>query len=316
MTDADELEQIEKAVNALRAGEVIGFPTETVYGLGADATNSEAIAKIYEIKGRPTDHPLIVHIKSKDDLVFWVREVPEAAMLLAEAFWPGALTIILQRNGKVADEVVGAMTTIALRVPDHELTLKMLESFDGGVAGPSANKFGGVSPTSADHVSGDLGDDVSFVLDGGKCTVGVESTIIDLVNEPTILRHGGVSKEAIESILSTQVIDGTEGESRAPGMMRSHYAPRAKVILTTEDEILNPDFVFEPNSGLVGPVSVEGVTSWTMPNNASGYARSIYAVLREADSRGLETIYIVPPTEGEILEAVLDRLAKASAPRS
>ncbi len=308
-------ESIDRAVEYLKAGELVAFPTETVYGLGADATSPEAVAKIFELKGRPSDHPLIVHVASAAAARLWVREFGEHAEKLAKAFWPGPLTMVLAKNGRVASEAVGGKTTIAIRVPNHPLALQLLESFGGGIAGPSANMFGKVSPTSAAHVAADLGDSLGYVLDGGKCKVGVESTIIDLTGAPTLLRPGGVSVEAMNKVLGLEVVDGTAGESRAPGMMKSHYAPNAKIRIVALEELQAEDFEMPDNAGVVAPVVVEGAVSWTMPQDAEGYARGLYAVLREADYKKLDTLFIVPPSEGDIIEAVLDRLTKAAAPR-
>ena len=308
-------DQVDEAVAALREGKLVAFPTETVYGLGGDAKNSEAIKRIFEVKGRPVNHPLIVHVSSADDMRLWVRSVPEQAALLAEAFCPGPLTMILQRNGRVAEEAVGNRPTIGLRVPNHPLALRLLETFSEGLAAPSANKFGEVSPTSASHVVDDLGEELDYILDGGKCEVGVESTIIDLVGAPKILRPGGISKQAIEAVLGCPVEDDIDGASRAPGMLKSHYAPKASITLVTIEELLDPDFELEPDVGVIAPVSIDSPLSWRMPNDAQGYSRSLYAVLREADYRKVKKLLIAPPTEGDLVETVLDRLAKASAPR-
>jgi len=315
MVEIDQ-EQITRAVELLTSGEVVAFPTETVYGLGADATNPEALNKVFSIKGRPTNHPLIVHIPSAEYLRLWVREVPESAEKLAEKFWPGALTIILARNGRVADEAVGSKPTIALRVPDHPLALALLEKFDGGLAGPSANRFGSVSPTSAQHVLDDLGNEIKLILDGGKCKVGVESTIIDLTGHPEILRPGGIDKSAIEDVLGEKVLDGSSGESRAPGMMNSHYAPKANIILVSAEELQNNPELNDVGVGVISPFAMKANVIWTMPEKADEYARSLYAVLREADLRGIQKLFVVPPEDGSLLEAVLDRLAKASAPKN
>ncbi len=315
MTKTFSSEQIDEAAEALRNGQLVAFPTETVYGLGADATNPEAVANIFEAKGRPVGHPLIVHIANAEQLRLWVREVPESAEKLAEAFWPGPLTMVLSRNGRVAAEAVGSKPTIAIRVPDHPVALELLASFDGGVAAPSANKFGGVSPTTAAHVVDDLDDIVDVVIDGGKCGVGVESTIVDLTGDmPVVLRPGGVSAAAIESALGVSLADDV-GEARAPGMLSSHYAPNASIELKTLEEVTAEDFTVEPGTGVIASVSVDVSPSWTLPVDATAYAKNLYAVLREADARGVKKLLIVPPSEGELLEAVLDRLAKAAAPR-
>ncbi len=306
-------QELDVAVQALTDGEVVGIPTETVYGLGADATNPDAINKIFEAKNRPADHPLIVHIASAEKAPLWVRDFSPAAVALAEAFWPGPLTMILAKNGRVCDEAVGGKTTIALRVPSHPIALKLCEEFDGGIAAPSANKFGKVSPTTATHVADDLGDDIGFILDGGKCDVGVESTIIDLTSVPTILRPGGVSAAEISKVLGVEVEDGTSGESRAPGMMKSHYSPEAKIKILTLEELTAEDFEIPETSGVIAPVNVDHPLSWTMPTDAAGYASSIYSIFREADYRKVPELLVVPPSEGDMLDAVLDRLDKAAS---
>ena len=206
----------------------MAVPTETVYGLGADAANADAVRRVFAVKGRPLDHPLIVHVASASALARWAVDVPPAAEALAAACWPGPLTVVLHRRPDVDPTVAGGRDTIALRVPAHPLTLAVLDAFDGGIAAPSANRFGHVSPTTAQHVRDDLGDDVDLVLDGGPCTVGVESTIVDLtVEPPSVLRPGGIPLAALEAIVDGPVRGEDTGPRRAPGMLASHYAPHA-----------------------------------------------------------------------------------------
>ena len=224
----------------LRAGGLVAFPTETVYGLGADASNPEAVRAVYRVKGRPADHPLIVHVASAGAVPRWAASVPPAAAALAEACWPGPLTLLLARRPDVDATVAGGRDTIGLRVPAHPLALALLEAFDGGIAAPSANHFGRVSPTTAAHVRADLGNEVDLILDGGPCTIGVESTIVDVtVDPPALLRPGGVPLEALEAIVGGPVLTEDGGVSRAPGMLASHYAPLARVEVV-EDAVGGP----------------------------------------------------------------------------
>ncbi len=229
---------ITRAVQVLRSGGLLAFPTETVYGLGADATNVHAVHRIFEVKGRPPTHPLIVHIGACDELARWAAEVPEAAKVLAERFWPGPLTLVLPRSNRVPLAVTGGLDTVALRVPDHPLALALLQAFGGAVAAPSANRFGSVSPTTARHVREDLGPEVDFVLDGGPCVVGVESTIVDLsTDRPVLLRPGGISREEVERALGYELPRHTGTAVRAPGQHPSHYAPRAEVVLVSTRDL-------------------------------------------------------------------------------
>ncbi|MEP7216361.1 MAG: L-threonylcarbamoyladenylate synthase, partial [Anaerolineaceae bacterium] len=227
--------EIARAVAVLRAGGLIGLPTETVYGLAADAANELAVRRVFAVKGRPASHPVIVHVTGVEALADWAREVPEAALRLAGAFWPGPLTLVLPRTARAGDVVTGGQDTVALRVPSHPLALDVLRAFGGGLAAPSANRFGHVSPTTAQHVRDDLGVEVDFVLDGGPCAIGVESTIVDLATDPAapvILRTGAVTREDVARVLGGAVRvrdDVATGGVRAPGMLAAHYAPRAGV---------------------------------------------------------------------------------------
>ena len=296
------------AAEILANGGTVAFGTETVYGLGADASSAEASAKIFKAKGRPDGHPLIVHLASADAFDDWAApSVDDRARVLAAAFWPGPLTLVVPHNGRVAAEVVGGRTTVGLRVPDHELALKLLAAFGGGVAAPSANRFGHVSPTTAQHVLDDLDGRIDAVLDGGPCQVGVESTIIEFNGgPPTLLRAGGLAVADIEKALGEPVVDGTAGKSRAAGMMASHYSPRAQVIVTDHPK---------PSSGdaVIAPFPVDHQPSVELSPDADSYARAIYSSLRQMDNPGVDRILVVPPRSGRLLAAVLDRLAKASA---
>lgn len=230
---------IEKAAGVLRAGGLVAFPTETVYGLGANAEDSAAVGRIFQVKGRPPSHPLIVHIGGAELLDDWVQDVPATARLLAEHFWPGPLTLVLRRGRRVPLEATGGLQTVAVRVPDHPVALGLLSIFGGGVTAPSANRFGSVSPTTADHVRAEFGDAVDFLLDGGPCQVGVESTIVDATGDaPSILRPGGVTREDLEAVLGCPLAIPSTSPVRVPGQHPSHYAPRARVVLVEPEKVV------------------------------------------------------------------------------
>jgi L-threonylcarbamoyladenylate synthase len=295
---------VEHAACVLRDGGLVAFPTETVYGLGADAEHEEAVGRIFRVKGRPTGHPLIVHVGGA--LEGWAAEVPDAARRLAGRFWPGPLTIVLRRGPRVPLAVTGGQETVGLRVPSHPLARALLDAFGGGVAAPSANRFGKVSPTTADHVREDLGGDVDFVLDGGPCGVGVESTIVDLSNgAPALLRPGGVPLEALEEALGTRF--GKPGDVRAPGRLETHYAPRAEVVLAGGEEL----------DARAGELRAAGrrVLILRLPESPEEAARALYASLREADASGVESVITALPAESGLGRAVADRLRKAAGPR-
>lgn len=314
-------DDLARAADALAEGRLVAFATETVYGLGADASNPEAVAGIFAAKGRPSGHPLIVHMASPTDLDRFGTNVSPDAKRLAEAFWPGPLTIIVGRSNAVAPAVTGGRDTVGLRVPDHPVALGLLERFGGGVAAPSANRFGSVSPTTAKHVLDDLGDVIDVVVDGGPSTVGVESTIVDMTGtDPTLLRPGGISAVEIEAVLGRPVTDGRSGPSRAPGMLVSHYAPRALVVLVDQlstDAELGADDTADQGElvGVIAPVAVRQQPSWVLPADAAGYAARLYATFREADRAGVTRLIVMPPVDGPLQDAVLDRLRKAAAPR-
>jgi len=316
--------EIEQAAQALMAGRLVAFPTETVYGLGADAGRADAVAKIYAAKSRPVDHPLIVHVGLRSELDRLGRDVSADAAKLADAFWPGPLTIIVGRGSAIDPATVGGRPTVGLRMPDHPMALALLRRFaeigSGAVAAPSANRFGGVSPTTVQHVIDDLGDVVDVILDGGPCRVGVESTIVDATGpEPELLRPGGISTVELEAVLGRPVIDRRHGPARAPGMLASHYAPQAQVRLVSATEADNLDL--GPSDGLIlvgdRPEGRSGGGNrWWLPTEAAGYAAQLYATLRAADINGVRRLFVVAPTDGRLLDAVLDRLTKAAAPRT
>ncbi len=299
MTDVDA------AVAALRAGKLVAFPTETVYGLGADASNDKAIARVFSVKGRPTDHPLIVHLATIEQLAEWSDPLPASALKLAEAFSPGPITFLVPKAAHVSLAVTGGRHTVGLRIPAHPLTQALLGAFGGGVAGPSANRFGRVSPTTAADVLLDLGNDVDVVLDGGPCEVGIESTIVDCTTSPvTVLRRGAITVEMIEVVL--EVPGDPAGPSRAPGMMASHYAPKCAVML-----------VDDWNEAEALRVTLPGHSAILDPGpDLAAYAHGLYGWLRDADRRNLDTLIVVRPPDRGLGAAINERLAKAAAPRA
>lgn len=329
MADAttDRRDDVARAVETLRTGGLIAFPTETVYGLGADASNDEAVRRVFSVKGRPADHPLIVHLAAADQLESWVASVTPVARVLTDAFWPGPLTILLERSPGVSSVVTGGRSTIALRVPDHPLALAVLDAFGGGIAAPSANRFGKVSPTTAAHVIADLGDEVDYVLDGGDCRVGVESTIVDLTaSVPVVLRAGGVTLDRLSEVIGAPIelqrsAEPSRSGARAPGMLEAHYAPSAMVILASERTVI--DVLLDELSRAQGPVgllsgsSVSGVPESVVELEPAGttheYASVLYSRLRQADRLGLSVLVCIPPPEVDVGVAVNDRLRRAAA---
>ena len=297
------------------------LPTETVYGLGANARDPLAVRRVFATKGRPVDHPLIVHLSSGDQLDEWAVDIPDEARVLAAACWPGPLTIVLRRHPSVLDEVTGGRDTVALRVPSHPTALAVLGLFGGGIAAPSANRFGRVSPTTADHVRSDLGqylvDGLDVVLDGGPANVGVESTIVELVGlVPQLLRPGGLPVERIEEALGRSVQRVPTGPARAPGMLASHYAPAAAVRVVSAQGVDEAVIAPEP-VGFLGPRRTAlpaGVLRLDAPDPYTGDALApvLYGALRLADEHGLATLVIVAPDGDGLGPAVRDRLARAA----
>ena len=295
------MSDVDRALSVLRAGGLVAIPTETVYGLAADASNAGAVRRIFAVKGRPAEHPLITHIGAAAQLREWASAIPPAAAVLADACWPGPLTLLVPRAASVLDVVTGGRSTVGVRVPAHPLTLELLARFGGGLAAPSANRFGRVSPTTADHVRADLGDDVDFVLDGGPCPVGVESTIVDCtVDPPQVLRPGGISSEEIEALLE-MTLGAADGPSRAPGMLESHYAPRCRIVLA--------DSRAEAETIAGGLPGAEILDDDDLPH----YAHTLFTRLRDADDRGIASIVAVLPPPRGLGHAIRDRLIKASA---
>lgn len=313
---------LEQAVTALRAGGLIALPTETVYGLGADASNELAVRRIFAAKGRPATHPLIVHVAGLAEARSWSNDLTPLGETLAAAFWPGPLTLIVRRSARASDAVTGGQDTVGLRVPAHPLALELLRAFSGGIAAPSANRFGHVSPTTAEHVREELGDALDVILDGGPCSVGVESTIVDVTRgAPRLLRPGGVSLEALERVLGQPVLRAEQASDiRAPGMLASHYAPRAGVVLVAADALEQSVRQARTAGGRIAvlaaaPVhTIEGTVRFTVPADGEGFARVLYATLREADTHA-DLIFVVPPSESGLGVAVADRLRRAAAPR-
>ena len=305
-----------RAAQGLKSGSLIAFPTETVYGLGADATNQQAVARIYEVKGRPADHPLIVHVGDMQDIAQWSDEIPDYAIALARTFWPGPMTLILKRSSLAQDFITGGQETVGLRVPNHVVALALLNEFKKfggkGIAAPSANRFGHVSPTTAqavnDELSQYLGQD-DLILDGGPSQVGVESTIIDCTTQsPKILRPGAITEEMIEQVTNLDLsYDATE--IRVSGSLENHYSPSAQVIL---------DITPEKGDGFIASIEIptpDGVTRLASPINNEDFARVLYAALRSADEQSLSRVVVKQPSGDDISVAIRDRLLRASRGR-
>lgn len=304
---------VDAAANLL-AGGLVAFPTETVYGLGADACNSDAVERIYSVKGRPADHPLIVHVASMEGLGDWAEEVPGYAISLARDFWPGPMTLVVKRSGLAEDFVTGGQDTVGIRVPNHPIALGLLEAFakagGKGIAAPSANRFGNVSPTTAQAVVGELGDFLAEgdqILDGGACNVGVESTIIDCTSDaPRILRPGAITDEMISHSTGLVVLDARGVDIRVSGSLESHYAPKAVVLL---------DQTPRPGQGFIALREIhdiDGVIRLASPKSAEEFARELYSALRYADQLGLHEVVVHQPNEAGIGLAIRDRLKRAA----
>jgi L-threonylcarbamoyladenylate synthase len=321
---------IAAAVEILRRGGLIGLPTETVYGLGADASNPGAVAKIFAAKRRPSSHPLIVHLADSSQLGLWANQLSPVALQLAASFWPGPLTLIVQRSERVSSTVTGGATTVGLRVPAHPMAQQLLRAFGGGIAAPSANRFGAVSPTTAQHVASELGSDVDYIVDGGSCSVGIESTIVDVsdANKPaTLLRPGGVTRSELEAVIGP-IDNPTALSPVVSGSLVSHYAPRATVVVASQHEIAavlaalissHPTqriAVMAPSTWLTTLPIHNRVHVAALANDNVGYARDLYATMRDLDDTGVELIVAaLPPADG-VGEAVVDRLLRAAGPRS
>ncbi len=313
---------IGRAAELLRAGKLVALPTETVYGLGADAANEAAVAEIFRAKGRPADHPLIVHLADAEQLVHWAARVPKEAIALARAFWPGPLTLILPKADDVPSLVTGGQPTVGLRVPSHPVALALLKAFGGGIAAPSANRFGRISPTTAAHVEAELGAAVAMVLDGGDCQVGIESTILDLSGAtPVILRPGAIGADAIARVIGRRPLNRDElaagaDTPRVSGALPAHYAPSTAMRLLDHAALLREAAARAGRR--VAVLSREPMTEgfdgiWKRaPHSAEAYARALYADLRALDAAGCDLILVESPPPDEAWRAIHDRLTRAA----
>lgn len=325
-------QEIAQAVTALRAGQLVAFPTETVYGLGANASDAAAVRRLFTAKGRPADHPVIVHLLGAAALDQWAAQVPATARQLAEHFWPGPLTLILPRAAHVLDLVTGSQCSVGLRVPDHPVALALLRAFaasapsgtPSGLVAPSANRFGRISPTRAEHVRAELGSTVAMVLDGGPARVGIESTIIDLSSDqPTLLRPGQISSAAIAEVLGAPLAlpdtTGATSTTRAPGSLASHYAPTTPLVLIEPERLLDEVARLSAAGERIvvlarraAPTGLAGMPWRLAPADASSYARMLYATLRELDAQGATRIVVERVPDDVSWMAVRDRLRRAA----
>ena len=307
-------EEVRRAAQILGRGGLVAFPTETVYGLGADASSAAAVARLYRVKGRPSDHPVIVHFASSDAAFGWARDVPDQAKHLAKRFWPGPLTLILKRSDKANDFITGGEDSVGIRVPSHPVAHELLTIFGNGIAAPSANRFGRVSPTTAAHVREDLGTDVDLVLEGGPSEVGIESTILDLsAGAPILLRPGRVSRAELEAVLKAKVEEKNSSSPRHSGGLERHYAPRTPARLIPSYD-LDKEIARLKDKVAVLAFSRpdERVDYWLrMPRDPQAYARKLYGALRELDGAGCEEILVEAPPAAPEWAAVRDRLRRA-----
>jgi L-threonylcarbamoyladenylate synthase len=312
--------EIARAAAILRAGGLVAFPTETVYGLGADASSPTALRRMFAAKGRPADHPVIVHLAIGEDLTRWSRDIPAAAQRLADHFWPGPLTLVLKRTGSVLNEVTGGQDTVGLRMPVHPIAQSLLRAFGGGIAAPSANRFGRVSPTTAQHVRDELGGAVDLILDGGACEVGIESTIVDVSSgSPILVRPGRISATAIERVTGQPVSSATSASPRAPGTLAAHYAPKIPLRLATP---MSLERIVQEHAAM-GPVAVlarrdrppnSAAATWQVAAGEPGaYAHDLYALLRFFERSGCALIVVEAPPRDAAWDAVRDRLTRAAA---
>ena len=309
------LDVLRQAAENLKTGGLVAFPTETVYGIGADAENFEAIKRMYAVKNRPADHPVIVHIADLDAVDYWAKEIPDYAIALMRDYWPGPMTLLLQRTEKAKDFVTGNQEIVGLRMPAHTLALNLLAEFKKigghGVAAPSANRYGAVSPTNAEAVSAELKDYLEsrdLILDGGPSLVGVESTIIDCTEEnPSILRPGAVTAEMVEESTGIVVMEPDHAKIRVSGSHKQHYAPKAKVVIGN---------AAKSGEGLIAMSDIatpNGAIRLATPQSVEEYARMLYGALREGDKQGLKTIHIEAPTGSGLAVAIRDRINRAAS---
>lgn len=319
------MSEIKVAAETLRHGGVVAFPTETVYGLGADACNDDAVRRVFSIKGRPADHPLIVHIGAADQVEQWASTISETARSLMAHFWPGPLTLVLPARNDVSRVITGGQDSVALRVPNHPVALELLQAFNGGLVAPSANRFGAVSPTTAKHVRSSLGDQVDLVLDGGPCHFGLESTIVSLLDErPRVLRPGALSLAALHVVLGRDGIEYSERPAtlpRVPGALAQHYAPSTaleiiagNMLATTAGELLAQGLRVAVLRHHAGPLDLPLTAQlYFLPPDPVGYAHGLYACLRELDELTYDHILVEAPPQEEAWWAVNDRLSRASS---
>lgn len=314
-------ESIQQAANCLKNSGLVAFPTETVYGLGADASHPDAVKRIFTTKNRPENHPLIVHLSGFEQFNLWAQDIPDSAFKLAAHFFPAPLALILKKRPDVNSVVTGGQNTIALRVPNHPVALELLRAFDGGIAAPSANRFCRISPTQAQHVVEELGDSVDMILDGGACQIGVESTIIDLSGDkPMLLRFGQITRSELEMVLKTDVFipnSLTQIAVRTAGMMATHYAPITPAVRC--DSHLLPCLLSENENKKIGVLtcgsqisSTANCTTISLPVDSVSYAQNLYAKLRELDALKLDLILVEKPPQHEAWQAINDRLGKAT----
>lgn len=320
------VDAIRQAAQILESGGLVAFPTETVYGLGADAENPEAVAQIFALKGRPADHPLIVHLPPEADIAYWAAVLPTPAQKLMAAFWPGPLTMILQRSAQVPDAVTGRQDTVGLRCPSHPVAQALLRAFrqgKGGVAAPSANRFGHVSPTTAQHVRDEFGDDprLGMILDGGPSEVGIESTIIDLSRWDSrgavLLRPGGISTVRIADVIGVEPVAPDELAPRASGTLEAHYAPRTPLVLLSTEDLSQAVAQMAADGKRVAvmlhsPLALQAGFRQVLPKEPEGYAHRLYAALRELDSLTADVILVEMPPTGQAWQGVNDRLRRAA----
>ncbi len=335
---ADIDQSIQLAVSKLKAGLLVAFPTETVYGLGADASSAAALERLYAVKGRPTSHPVIVHIATVEQLTDWAKEIPPQAYQLAERFWPGPMTLILPKADHVLSQVTGGQDSVGIRIPSHPVALKLLKAFAGGLAAPSANRFGRLSPTSAQAVeaefadSPDSSDEVAMVLDGGPCDVGIESTIISLLSsQAKILRPGMIDAASVAEVVGAEAFSSgssvSAGETRVPGALPSHYAPQTKLTVASSEQLIElvlelnamersaAVFAFDSTVAKLRP-NLSGLAFDSLvvaPDQVDQYARALYEQLRRFDKLKLDRIFVEAVPDGSPWDGVRDRLARASA---
>ncbi|MGA2440945.1 MAG: L-threonylcarbamoyladenylate synthase [Tepidisphaeraceae bacterium] len=327
--------EIQRAVEILRSGGLVAFATETVYGLGADATNAQAVGKIFSVKGRPSGNPLIVHVADVPVARRYVADWPESAERLARAIWPGPLTLVLPKGSQIVPEATAGLATVAIRCPDHPIALELLRQFAGPIAAPSANRSTRISPTTADHVRRELGDKVDLILDGGPCRVGIESTVVDLSSpQPAILRLGAVSQQRLVELIGPVEIRMAAGDdrkpARSPGQQLVHYSPSTPAfrLADADMKLLSASFSGPPGGNAIfliirGTEVARRLRKWCkpeaiieMPSSAEEYARQLYAALREADDRHADAIWVQPPPDESEWDAVRDRVFRATRPAS